>query len=175
MYQATLTVTDAKGAWSSKSLEIKAGNEPPVVAFDIKKGNKSFFFPNKPIDYAVRVSDKEDGSLAMAGATPGKIAPSQVAVSIDYLPEGFDPIEVAQNHRGTETVARYATGQQLIGQNDCKSCHMIDKKSVGPSYTDVAKKYKGDAAAVDRLAKKVISGGGGVWGGPFHECSPAAY
>jgi cytochrome c len=164
VYKAILTVTDAKGASSSRSLEIKAGNEPPVVAFDVKKGNKSFFFPGKPIDYAVRVSDKEDGSLAMAGAIPGKIAPSQVAVSIDYLPEGFDPIEVAQNHRGTETVARYATGQQLIGQNDCKSCHMIDKKSVGPSYTDVAKKYKGDAVAVDRLAKKVISGGGGVWG-----------
>ena len=162
VYQATLMVTDAKGASSSKSLEIKAGNEPPVVAFDIKKGNKSFFFPNKSIDYAVRVSDKEDGSLAASGA--GKINPSQVAVSIDYLPEGFDPIAVAQNHRGTETVARYATGQQLIGQNDCKSCHIIDKKSVGPSYTDVAKKYKGDAGAVERLAKKVISGGGGVWG-----------
>jgi cytochrome c len=41
---------------------------------------------------------------------------------------------------------------------------MLDKKSVGPSYIDVAKKYKGDVAAVDRLAKKVISGGGGVWG-----------
>jgi cytochrome c len=159
LYQATLTVTDAKGTTSTKSIEIKAGNEPPVVAFDIKKGNKSFFFPNQPIDYAVRVSDKEDGSLAN-----GKIAPTQVAVSIDYLPEGFDPIEVAQNHRGTEAVARYATGQRLISQNDCKSCHMPDKKSVGPSYIDVAKKYKGDVAAVDRLAKKVISGGGGVWG-----------
>jgi cytochrome c len=159
VYNATLTVTDAKGATSSKSIEIKAGNEPPLVAFDVKKGNKSFFFPNQPIDYAVRVSDKEDGSLAN-----GKIAPNQVAVSIDYLPEGFDPIAVAQNHRGTETVARYATGQQLISQNDCKSCHMIDKKSVGPSYTDVARKYKGDVAAVDRLSKKVISGGGGVWG-----------
>ncbi|GAB3552751.1 PQQ-dependent sugar dehydrogenase [Spirosoma fluminis] len=159
VYQATLTVTDAKGAKSSKSIEIKAGNEPPVVSFDIRKGNKSFFFPNRPIDYAVRVSDIEDGSLATH-----KIAPAQVAVSIDYLPEGFDPIEVAQNHRGTETVARYATGQRLINQNDCKSCHMIDKKSVGPSYVDVAKKYKTDAAAVDRLAKKVISGGGGVWG-----------
>ncbi|MFD2934181.1 PQQ-dependent sugar dehydrogenase [Spirosoma flavum] len=159
IYQATLLVTDAKGAKSSKSIEIKAGNEPPLVAFDVKKGNKSFFFPNQPIDYAVRVNDKEDGSLAN-----GKIAPTQVAVSMDYLPEGFDPIEVAQNHRGTETVARYATGQQLISQNDCKSCHMIDKKSVGPSYIDVAKKYKSDPAAVDRLAKKVISGGGGVWG-----------
>lgn len=164
VYQVTLTVTDAKGAVSRKSLEIKAGNEPPVVAFDIKKGNRTFFFPNQPIDYAVRVNDREDGSLAMAGAAPGKINPAQVAVSIDYLPEGFDPIEVAQNHRGTETVARYATGQHLISLNDCKACHMIDKKSVGPSYQEVAKKYKGDAAAVDRLAKKVISGGGGVWG-----------
>jgi len=41
---------------------------------------------------------------------------------------------------------------------------MLDKKSVGPSYFDVAQKYNHDAVALSRLAAKVISGGGGVWG-----------
>ncbi len=159
VYKATLTVTDAKGAKNSKSLDIKVGNEPPAVEFDIVKGNKTFYFPEKPIEYEVKVQDKEDGSL-----TSGKIKPEQVAVSIDYMPIGYDKIEVSQNHRGADAAAFASTGQRLIAANDCKACHVIDKKSVGPSYQDIANKYRGNAAIVDQLAKKVISGGMGVWG-----------
>jgi cytochrome c len=35
---------------------------------------------------------------------------------------------------------------------------------VGPAYKDVAKKYAGDKTAADKLAKKVMEGGSGVWG-----------
>ncbi len=35
---------------------------------------------------------------------------------------------------------------------------------MGPSYKDVAKKYAGDAKAVDALAAKIVKGGSGVWG-----------
>jgi cytochrome c len=41
---------------------------------------------------------------------------------------------------------------------------MIDKKSVGPSYNDVATRYKGNAKAQALIAKKIITGGAGVWG-----------
>ena len=45
-------------------------------------------------------------------------------------------------------------------------CHFLveDKKLVGPSYKDVAKKYKGDASAEGKLIGKVKGGGSGVWG-----------
>ena len=46
----------------------------------------------------------------------------------------------------------------------CLSCHMLDKKLVGPSYHDVAAKYKGDKAAEGNLVAKVKKGGAGVWG-----------
>ncbi len=159
IYKATLTVTDAKGAKNSQSLDIKVGNEPPMVAFDILKGNKTFYFPNKPIEYDIKVEDKEDGSLSN-----GKIKPEQVAVNIDYMPIGYDKIEVSQNHRGADAVAFASTGQRLIEASDCKACHVVDKKSVGPSYTDIANKYKGTPGIAEQLAKKVISGGMGVWG-----------
>ncbi len=159
VYKVTLTVTDAKGAKNSQSLDIKVGNEPPMVAFDILKGNKTFYFPNKPIEYDVKVDDKEDGSLSN-----GKIKPEQVAVNIDYMPIGYDKIEVSQNHRGADAAAFASTGQRLMAASDCKACHVIDKKSVGPSYTDIANKYRGNASIVDQLANKVISGGMGVWG-----------
>ena len=53
---------------------------------------------------------------------------------------------------------------QLATAKNCMACHAVDKKMVGPSYKDVAKKYAGDAKAVDMLATKIIKGGSGVWG-----------
>ena len=52
----------------------------------------------------------------------------------------------------------------LATSKNCMACHAVDKKVVGPSYKDVAKKYAGDAKAVDMLAAKIIKGGSGAWG-----------
>ena len=54
--------------------------------------------------------------------------------------------------------------QALATAKNCMACHAVDKKIVGPAYKDVAAKYKGDKAAVDKLASKIIKGGAGVWG-----------
>lgn len=52
----------------------------------------------------------------------------------------------------------------LAKKSNCMSCHQVDKKLVGPSYQDVAKKYAGKADAQKMLAEKVKKGGKGVWG-----------
>ena len=52
----------------------------------------------------------------------------------------------------------------LATSKNCMACHAVDKKLVGPSYKDVAAKYKGDKTAVDKLAAKIIKGGSGAWG-----------
>ncbi len=52
----------------------------------------------------------------------------------------------------------------LASSKNCMACHAVDKKVVGPSYKDVAAKYKGDKSAVDKLATKIIKGGSGAWG-----------
>ncbi|OYU46167.1 MAG: cytochrome C [Burkholderiales bacterium PBB4] len=49
----------------------------------------------------------------------------------------------------------------LMNKNNCLACHGLDKKIVGPALYDVAKKNSGNA---DYLAKKIKSGGSGVWG-----------
>lgn len=54
--------------------------------------------------------------------------------------------------------------EALAKSKNCMACHATDKKVVGPAYKDVAKKYAGDAKAVDMLAAKVVKGGAGVWG-----------
>jgi cytochrome c len=54
--------------------------------------------------------------------------------------------------------------EALAKKHNCLACHQVDKKVVGPSYKDVAKKYKGQAGAAAMLAAKVKKGGQGVWG-----------
>lgn len=52
----------------------------------------------------------------------------------------------------------------LAKKSNCMSCHTVDKKLVGPSYQDVAKKYAGNKDALKTLSAKVKAGGKGAWG-----------
>jgi cytochrome c len=54
--------------------------------------------------------------------------------------------------------------QELATKNACMGCHGIDKKVVGPSYQDVAKKYSGQKDAETKLAASIKKGGSGTWG-----------
>jgi len=53
---------------------------------------------------------------------------------------------------------------ELAKKHACFACHTLDKKMVGPSYKDVAAKYRGDKEAPAKLAAKVKNGSQGVWG-----------
>ncbi|TSE27887.1 c-type cytochrome [Tepidimonas aquatica] len=65
----------------------------------------------------------------------------------------------------TAAVAGPALADEALAKaKNCMACHATDKKLVGPAYKDVAKKYAGDAKAVDMLATKIQKGGSGVWG-----------
>jgi cytochrome c len=52
----------------------------------------------------------------------------------------------------------------LATSKNCMACHAVEKKVVGPSYKEVAAKYKTDKAAAGKLAEKIIKGGSGAWG-----------
>ena len=54
--------------------------------------------------------------------------------------------------------------QALMKKSDCFTCHAVKRKVLGPSYIDVAKRYKGKKDAVATLVKKVQLGGYGNWG-----------
>ena len=54
--------------------------------------------------------------------------------------------------------------EALAKSKGCMGCHAVDRKMVGPAYTDVAAKYKGDKKAADALAATIKAGGSGKWG-----------
>ncbi|MGE0772160.1 MAG: c-type cytochrome [Cyclobacteriaceae bacterium] len=57
-----------------------------------------------------------------------------------------------------------AEGASLVKASDCNTCHHATNKIIGPSHTDVAKKYEFTEENVKYLAEKIIKGGSGVWG-----------
>jgi len=65
---------------------------------------------------------------------------------------------------GANAAVDAAKAKALAQSKNCLACHATDKKLVGPSYMEIAKKYKGNKDAAAMLNKKVINGGGGVWG-----------
>lgn len=53
----------------------------------------------------------------------------------------------------------------LAEKSGCMTaCHAVGKRLVGPSFREVAAKYKGKADAPAMLATKIQNGGAGVWG-----------
>lgn len=60
--------------------------------------------------------------------------------------------------------AKAVTGAELARKSTCVACHVANRKLVGPSYADIAKRYAGDSSAVAKLMDKVRKGGSGVWG-----------
>ena len=52
----------------------------------------------------------------------------------------------------------------LAMSKNCMSCHAVERKVLGPSFKDVAAKYKDSKGAADLLAAKIMKGGAGVWG-----------
>ena len=63
--------------------------------------------------------------------------------------------------------------EELAKSRNCLGCHTVDKKLVGPSYKDIAKKRAGEKGAEAALAGKIRVGSKGEWGGPDMPPNPA--
>lgn len=75
-------------------------------------------------------------------------------------PEGQGlPVQPSASRAGKASANKSVVA--LLNQHGCTGCHAIDRKVVGPAYTDVAKKYAGKT---DYLVDKIKSGGVGSWG-----------
>ncbi len=153
VYNAILRVIDQHGAVGADTLVIKVGNAKPQLAVE-SPSNKSFFWENKPFAYHIKATDKEDGA----------VDPAQVKVHFTYYPNPAAGANGEQQQVSEAHGVLASAGSALIEGSDCKACHTLDKVSVGPSYTDVARRYRGQASALSQLANKIIAGGGGNWG-----------
>jgi cytochrome c551/c552 len=79
-----------------------------------------------------------------------------------------EPVPAAPEKAVAAAVKTAAPGSAsvmpLLQKNSCVACHGMDSKLVGPSFKDIANKYKDRADAVNYLSGKIKAGGQGVWG-----------
>lgn len=151
-YDVQVEVSDP-GKLRAKSLiaSVYAGNIAPEVNIGIK-GNQTFYFPGSPIAYEVKVNDPDDANAAQDLST--------LYVSADYI-SGLDQAEASKGHL---IMTEAMVGKSLISSLTCKTCHKEDEASIGPSYVEVARKYRRNPNGVSYLINKIQKGGGGVWG-----------
>jgi len=148
-YAISVKAIDKAGATStSNTIAVFAGNEHPQVEIKLT-GNKTFYFPSKPVSYQVLVSDK--GSM---------IIKNRIYISNTYT-EGLD---LAGAQLGHQQAAQTLIGKSLMLKSDCSTCHKVNEVSIGPSFKKVANKYQQNSKAISYLASKVVKGSSGVWG-----------
>lgn len=158
VYRATLTAEDPEGASAQATVTIVAGNEAPVVNLACD-GNKTFFFDDNRVRYEVSVFDHEDGSLAS-----GEISPKAVAISADYVTEGFRFTRALLHQAALDSATQFVVANAIINQSDCKTCHTRNAKSIGPAFRQIAERYTFSPSVTDTLAMHIIHGSHGVWG-----------
>jgi len=124
--------------WSLGNGVNKATKQPFLRYIYTKKGN-----------YTASVSVTDDKGAASALKTISLYAGNDAAVINAAL---------AASDKAN------APGKALMMSLDCKACHKVDEKSVGPAFAEVAKRYPNTEANKEKLVKKIISGGSGNWG-----------
>ncbi len=150
IHHVEVTVTDPSGQKSSQRKDIQIGNSAPEISIELD--NNTFF--HDTLQYQVMVRDNEDGSLKNG------IDAGNVKTTLSYQPatEGLTTSDGKLVNRG----------EILLNESDCKACHSLKEKSVGPDFYSVSKRYSAQSAKdnklVPSLANKIIVGGTGVWG-----------
>lgn len=149
-FEIKVTAADPAGLTGTSPLvSVYSGNVAPVVNI-VVDGNQSFYFPGKKVSYSVAVSDEDHPDAASDVAS--------LFVAADYL-QGIDQAEADMGHK---IMSEAMTGKSLVQSLTCKTCHKENEASIGPAYTEVAKKYR--ERDRDYLVNKIRKGGGGVWG-----------
>lgn len=68
------------------------------------------------------------------------------------------------NPKEEEEDSSLPEGLRQIAKSDCKTCHNKNVKTIGPSYVEIANRYKANDENITLLSAKIKTGGSGVWG-----------
>ena len=145
-YHAELRVFDDKGAIGTASIPVLVGNTAPQVTFESPQDG-DFFSPGQKIAFNISVTDVEDGpSSAKPTDFSIRTLVSSAFVDADGKADAGDP------------------GFAMMKSSDCFNCHAIDFRIIGPSYLEIADKYRGQPGALDVSVQRVRNGSTKVWG-----------
>jgi cytochrome c len=86
------------------------------------------------------------------------IEPREIPIVIEYLATYYN------RDKPPPAATATAPDEAPAARHGCVACHDVEAKRVGPSFREIAARYRGDADAAAKLAAKVREGGAGAWG-----------
>lgn len=158
VYTIELEVKDPVGTTDVTSLPVIVGNARPVVEF-LSPRDGDFFTPGEAVRFRLVVRDMEDGTSDLDQAEEDgwhfieSMAPTRLFTESIAVPSA------------AEVSAQEASpGLALIRKSDCFNCHASNRPLVGPSFVDIANKYRDQPHQIDQSVERVLKGSTGVWG-----------
>ncbi len=156
VYTVELEVRDPAGASNVSSLPVIVGNARPEVVF-LSPRDGDFFTPGQPIRYQLLVRDREDGTsdVEQAEEEGWELIESQAPsrLFVEAIPQISEASSEALH-----------PGLALIRKSDCFNCHAANRRLVGPSFLEIADKYRNDPHQLEKSVARVREGSTGVWG-----------
>ncbi len=128
-------------------------NNAPEVRLILPRGNGPLE-PNTLVPYRIEVADKEDGT-----SDYGEIPMNEVILSVKYVSDSSK----VKTYLASDANKNYRV-LSWMGSNACFTCHRAKDRLIGPSFSEIAKRYSEQPNSVSELSEKVIKGSQGTWG-----------
>jgi cytochrome c len=158
-------MTTDHGMWPGKGLG--NGGKPDVKATACMKNcateaKVASFLPDHARNAHGNLAEQNRMVGAQLGAdTTRPAAPAGVAPTTRPAAPEAKPATAAKTAGGG---AESAAALALFSKHNCTACHAVDRKVLGPSMQEVAKKYASRADRVEYLSGKILGGAAGAWG-----------
>jgi cytochrome c len=128
-------------------------NHPPIVKI-INPKNNSLFDWDTQVNYAISISDKEDGDSKF-----DEINAKEVLLEVRFV-SNKSKISADLN----KTIQPDPPAIAIMRTSNCFNCHNFNGKSTGPSFYEISKKYPTTKGNTDSLVKHIREGSSGAWG-----------
>jgi cytochrome c len=128
-------------------------NTAPVIKI-ISPANNTTSTPGAQVRFEITVSDKEDGESKY-----DEINTKEVLLRVKYVSDSSRLFEARE-----QSIEKDPPGLAAMRSSNCFNCHNFDTRSIGPSFTEIRKRYQPTAANVGLLETRVREGSTGVWG-----------
>ena len=157
-------MTTDHGMWPGKGLG--NGGKPDIKAVACMKdcateAKVASFLPDHARNAHGNLAEQNRMVGAQLGADTTRPAAPVGAVPVrPATPEARPAAPTKAAGGGAESAAALA----LFSKHNCTACHAVDRKVLGPSMQEVAKRYASRADRVEYLSGKIVGGAAGAWG-----------
>jgi cytochrome c len=117
---------------------------------------------NTLIPYRIAIVDQEDGNSEY-----DEINSNEVVLTVTYF---SDSSEVKKYIR--ETVSSRSDALSTMASSNCFTCHKAKDKLIGPSFEEIANRYKPTPENKAYLTQKISEGSSGIWSDEIMPAQP---